>query len=166
MRIGIISDTHDSERRVRTTVDRFNRADVDLVLHAGDYVSPFVVPWLAELTVPLVGVLGNNDGDRDLLAQRFAEHQHFDLRGDFARIEADGAVTALLHGHQRELLDALVGSGGFDYVVRGHSHRAGTERHGRTLLVNPGTASGILAQDPTAAILDTASGSVELLVLR
>lgn len=166
MRIGIISDTHDRQRRVEVAVERFNRADLDMVLHAGDYVSPFVVPWLAALAAPLVGVLGNNDGDHALLAERFAEHDHLDLRGDFARIEADGAVVALLHGHQRELLDALVASQGFDYVVRGHSHRAGTERHGRTLVVNPGTASGILAENPTASILDTATGKVELLVLR
>ncbi len=166
MRIGIISDTHDRQRRIEVAVDRFNRADLDLVLHAGDYVSPFVVSWLAALSAPLVGVLGNNDGDHALLAQRFAEHDRFELRGDFARIEADGTVIALLHGHQRELLEALVASQGFDYVVRGHSHRAGTERHGRTLVVNPGTASGILAPDPTAAILDTATRHVELLVLR
>lgn len=166
MRIGIISDTHDRQRRIEAVVERFNRAALDLVLHAGDYVSPFVVPWLAALSAPLVGVLGNNDGDHALLAERFAERDRFDLRGDFARIETDGAVIALLHGHQRELLDALVASQGFDYVVRGHSHRAGTERHGRTLVVNPGTASGILAEDPTAAILDTATGAVDLLVLR
>jgi putative phosphoesterase len=166
MRIGIISDTHDRQRQVEAAVERFNRADLGLVLHAGDYVSPFVVPWLGKLSAPLTGIFGNNDGDRALLAERFAEHDRFDLRGDFARIEADGVVIALLHGHQRELLDALVASQGFDYVVRGHSHRAGTERHGQTLVINPGTASGILAQDPTAAILDTATGDVELLVLR
>jgi putative phosphoesterase len=166
MRIGIISDSHDRQRRVEAGVERFNRSDLDLVLHAGDYVSPFVVSWLAALTVPLVGVLGNNDGDRPLLAERFAEHDHLDLRGDFARLEVDGAVIALLHGHQRELLEALVLSQGFDYVVRGHSHRHGTERHGRTLVVNPGTASGILAADPTAAILDPGTGAVEMLVLR
>lgn len=166
MRIGIISDTHDRQRRVESAVARFNRANLDLVLHAGDYVSPFVVPWLGALSVPLVGVLGNNDGDRALLAARFAEHDHLDLRGDFARVEADGSTIALLHGHQRELFDALVASQGFDYVVRGHSHRAGTERHGRTLVVNPGTASGILAADPTIAILDTTTGGVEELVLR
>lgn len=165
MRIGIVSDTHDRQRRVEAAVERFNQADLDLVLHAGDYVSPFVVPWLAALSSPLVGVFGNNDGDRALVAERFAEHDHLDLRGDFARIEAEGAVIALLHGHQHELFDALVASQGFDYVVRGHSHRAGTERHGRTLVVNPGTASGILAENPTAAILDTASGAVDLLVL-
>ncbi|HIH04502.1 MAG TPA: metallophosphoesterase [Methanoregulaceae archaeon] len=166
MRIGIISDTHDRQRRIEAAVDRLNRADLDLVLHAGDYVSPFVVPWLAALSAPLVGVLGNNDGDHALLAQRFTEYDRFDLRGDFARVEAEGAVIALLHGHQRELLDALVASQGFDYVVRGHSHRAGTERHGRTLVVNPGTVSGILAEHPTFAILDTAAGEVEVLVLR
>lgn len=166
MRIGIISDTHDRQRRVETAVDRFNRAGLDLVLHAGDYVSPFVVPWLGALDAPLIGVLGNNDGDRALLAQRFCEQDGFDLRGDFALVEADGSRIALLHGHQRELVEALVTSQGFDFIVRGHSHRPGTERHDRTLVINPGTASGILAPDPTALLLDTGTGDTELLVLR
>jgi putative phosphoesterase len=166
MRIGIISDTHDRQGAVKRAVGRFNEAEVALVLHAGDFVSPFVVPWLADLSMQLIGVYGNNDGDRALLAQRFREHDHFDLRGDFAKIDADGASIALLHGHQHELLNALVASQGFDFVVRGHSHRAGTEQHGRTCVVNPGTASGILAEGPTIAILDTSTGTVEVQVIR
>ncbi|NLX49526.1 MAG: metallophosphoesterase [Methanospirillum sp.] len=166
MRIGIISDTHDRQRMVGHAVEWLNRADLDLVLHAGDYVSPFVVPWLAPLSVPLIGVFGNNDGDRVLLAERFAEHDHLELRGDFARIEVEGSEIALLHGHQRELLEALVASQGFDYVVHGHSHRPGTGWQGRTLVINPGTVSGILAEYPTVALLDTDDRTAEVVELR
>jgi len=165
MRIGIISDTHDRRGTIETAVDRFNAERVGLVLHAGDFVAPFVVSWLAGLSAPLVGVFGNNDGDRSLLARRFGEHDHLDLRGDFARIDTDGSVITLLHGHQQELLDALVASQGFDYVVHGHSHRAGAVRRGRTLVVNPGEGCGYLTGRPTAAILDTAIGAVEEVAL-
>ncbi len=161
MRIGIISDTHDRRGTIESAVDRFNVERVDLVLHAGDYVAPFVVSWLARLETPLVGVLGNNDGDRPILARRFGEHDHLDLRGDFAKLEIEGVVIALLHGHQRELLEALVASQGFDYVVHGHSHQAGSVRRGRTLVVNPGEGCGYLTGRPTVAILETASGTVE-----
>ena len=69
MRIGILSDTHDYLDMVDAAVNRLNREGVDLVLHAGDYISPFVVPRLAKLKSPLIGVLGNNDGDHQLLAE-------------------------------------------------------------------------------------------------
>ena len=74
MRIGILSDTHDCLEMVDTAVKQLNGERVDLVLHAGDYVSPFVIPRLANLQSPMIGVLGNNDGDHHLLSARFAEY--------------------------------------------------------------------------------------------
>lgn len=44
MRIGILSDTHDYLEMVDAAVGQLNRERVDLVLHAGDYISPFVIP--------------------------------------------------------------------------------------------------------------------------
>ncbi|KUK61822.1 MAG: Phosphodiesterase [Methanoculleus marisnigri] len=43
MRIGILSDTHDNLQMVDAAVRQLNREQVDLTLHAGDYVSPFVM---------------------------------------------------------------------------------------------------------------------------
>ncbi|PKL61851.1 MAG: metallophosphoesterase, partial [Methanomicrobiales archaeon HGW-Methanomicrobiales-2] len=84
MRIGILSDTHDNLQMVDAAVRQLNREQVDLTLHAGDYVSPFVIPRLANLQSPMIGVLGNNDGDHRLLSARFAEYEHLSLRGTFA----------------------------------------------------------------------------------
>jgi putative phosphoesterase len=36
--IGIISDTHDNLPAIKRAVDLFNEKNVDLVLHAGDFV--------------------------------------------------------------------------------------------------------------------------------
>ncbi len=41
MNIGIISDTHDNLALIKKAVTFFNGEKVDLVLHAGDFVSPF-----------------------------------------------------------------------------------------------------------------------------
>lgn len=165
MRIGIISDTHDRRGMVDAAVERFNQEGVECVLHAGDFVSPFVVSWLSRLESPLVGVFGNNDGDRTLLQERFAEYDHLDLRGDFARLELSGARIALLHGHQRDLLAALIETGWFDYVVHGHSHRAGCSGQGRTRVVNPGEACGYLTGRSTVGILETEGGAWEVVAL-
>lgn len=61
MKIGLISDTHDNIQNIRRAVRKFNDKHVDLVIHAGDIVSPNAVESLAD--VKLVGVLGNNDKD-------------------------------------------------------------------------------------------------------
>jgi putative phosphoesterase len=165
MRIGILSDTHDCLEMVDTAVEQLNRERVDLVLHAGDYVSPFVIPRLANLQSPLIGVLGNNDGDHPLLAAQFAEHDLLSLRGGFAAVTAGGMTIGLLHGDDRELLQALIGRKAFDIVVHGHTHKAEVRRLGSMLVVNPGEVCGYLTGRPTIAVLDTVTRDVELVSL-
>ena len=41
--IGIISDTHDNIYMIDKAVEELNKRQVRLVLHAGDYISPFTV---------------------------------------------------------------------------------------------------------------------------
>ncbi len=83
MRIGILSDTHDNLPMVEKAVARLNGLSPDLVLHAGDFVSPFVIPGLARLSCPCIGVFGNNDGDRAALAARAREAGNVEIRGCF-----------------------------------------------------------------------------------
>lgn len=138
------------------------------MLHAGDYVSPFVIPpRLANLQSPMIGVLGNNDGDHRLLSARFAEHDRLSLRGGtFAAVTAGGmTMGGLLHGDDRELLQALIGRKAFDVVVHGHTHQAQVRTLCGTLVVNPGEACGYLTGRPTVAVLDTGTRNVELLSL-
>lgn len=71
MLIGILADTHDNLEKVDAAVRSLNAKGVEMVLHAGDYVSPFVIPRFANLQSPMIGVLGNNDGDHRLLQRRF-----------------------------------------------------------------------------------------------
>ncbi len=40
MLIGLMADTHDNIHLIDRAVERFNEEGVELVLHAGDYVSP------------------------------------------------------------------------------------------------------------------------------
>ena len=61
MKIGLISDTHDNIENILKAVRKFNSRRVDIVLHAGDFVSPIVLESFAG--IKLVGILGNNDID-------------------------------------------------------------------------------------------------------
>jgi len=163
--VGLIADTHDHLPMVCRAVKKLNESDVELVLHAGDYVAPFAITLFKELKAKLIGVFGNNDGDRELLRKRFSEYEGLEMRGNFAEITVDGLRVALLHGHEEELLKALVNSEGFDVVVHGHTHKAEVYRKGGTLVVNPGEVCGYLSGKSTIALFDTVRREVMLVDL-
>jgi len=162
--VGLIADTHDRLKMVDKAIETLNEQEVKLVLHAGDYVAPFVIPRFKELNAKLVGVFGNNDGDRELLKKKFSD-LGLEIHGGFAELNVDGLKIALLHGHEEELLNALINSEGFDVIVHGHTHKAEVYRKGKTLIVNPGEACGYLSGKPTSALLDTDERNVRILEL-
>ncbi len=155
MRIGAISDTHDCLPMIERAVERLNGERVELVLHAGDLISPFTIPVLARLESELVVVYGNNDGDRELLKRRAEDTKHITMQGEFAEINADGRRIFLLHGTDDGLVTSLVEGNTADMVVSGHTHVPGMERNGKTLALNPGEVCGYLTGKCTVAVIDT-----------
>ena len=73
MVIGIMSDTHDRLDAIDKAINYFNSQNVTDVLHAGDLVSPFVVPRFLELKSKLHFVWGNNEGAREFTKVKFAD---------------------------------------------------------------------------------------------
>ncbi|MDH7593858.1 MAG: metallophosphoesterase [Methanomicrobiales archaeon] len=165
MFIGIISDTHDRLDMIDEAVKVLNDGNVDLVLHAGDFVSPFVLPRLFALKAPVIGVFGNNDGDRALLAKRAAERGNFELCREFAVVEAEERRIFLIHGADPELADRFAALGCFDAVVRGHTHHAGIKREGKTLVVNPGEVCGYITGLSSIAVMETNEMEAEIIEL-
>jgi len=165
MIVGLLSDTHDRLPLIDEAVKQLNEMNVELVLHAGDYISPFVASNFKQLKAPLIGVFGNNDGDRRFLEKKFAEFGA-DLRGRFAFMVVDGLRIALLHGDETELMRSLLELESHDVLVCGHTHVPKTYRKGRTLVINPGEACGYLSGKPTISILDTETLDVKTIQLK
>jgi uncharacterized protein len=165
MLIGAISDTHDNLPLIEKVVQALNEQKVGLVLHAGDYVAGFVVPKLAKLNCPLIGVFGNNDGDQELLKKRFSETNNCTIHDRFTQITIESYRIALLHGHETELLNAIVDSGYFDAVIHGHSHNLSIEQKGKTLSINPGELCGYLTGKSTVVIFDTIKQQARIIEL-
>ena len=163
MLIGLISDTHDNLPLVEKAIKRLNDENVTLVLHAGDYTSPFTVPKFRTLNCRLIGVFGNNDGDHELLRKRFIETENCEVRGSFAQVDVKGFKIALVHGDEPELQNALVDCGGFDAVVSGHTHVSVNKAKGKTLVVCPGEVCGYLYGKPSLALLDTAKREAKII---
>ncbi|PUA31207.1 MAG: hypothetical protein B9J98_07355 [Candidatus Terraquivivens tikiterensis] len=150
MLVGIVSDTHDDLDRIRRAVQVFRERRVDVVIHCGDWVSPFSVREFKGLKV--LSVLGNNDGDLLLLDKTLRE-MGSSLEGRFASIGLDNKKIAVIHGEYPELVEALIKSGMYDVVAHGHTHKRRCERFNDTLALNPGWDSVIL--------YDEASGMAE-----
>jgi len=160
MKIGILSDTHDRLPLIERAVERFHEAGVRLVLHAGDFVSPFTAIPLAKIEAQFMGVFGNNDGDRLYLTTRFEGIGPIHL--GYHTFEIDGLRAVLMH--EPKSIDALVASGHYDLVVYGHTHEVDL-REGACVVVNPGEGCGYLTGRATAAIFDTQTRTPELIEL-
>jgi putative phosphoesterase len=170
MLVGVISDTHDHLDNTRLAARILSERNVSLALHLGDIVSPFTLRLLADsIDSRLLGVYGNNDGDK-LLLSRIASERGWMLVEQPYILEVDGRRLLLLHGFGSRdktvlLVDSLAASSRFDAVLYGHTHKADLRRVGDTLVLNPGPVSGYLADKPSLAILDTDSMEAEIIYL-
>ncbi len=162
--IGVIADTHDRLPLLDKAVERLNEEKVELVLHAGDYIAPFVAAHLKPLKAELIGVFGNNDGDRELLRKRLSD-LGAEIRGRFAEVMIEGLRIGMVHGEDEELLQSLINVGGYDVIIHGHTHEAKTYQKGKTIVINPGEACGYLTGKSTIATLDTKTLDVKIIPL-
>ena len=127
-RIGIITDTHGL---YDPAVERhFSR--VGEILHAGDIGGQEVLRRLRRLA-PVTAVSGNVDG--------------YEASGIPRRriLRRSGVKIALCHvlfekGKMTPDAEAWLDREQPDVCVFGHSHRPTMDRHGRTVLFNPGSA--------------------------
>jgi hypothetical protein len=154
MRVGVISDTHLGAAAVKLPDALVSGLrGVDLILHAGDWVSPHVVA-LVEAIAPVESVAGNNDGPD--IASRF---------GYSKRLELGGVRIGLVHGDgfrkttAERALDTFADDAP-DVVVFGHSHIPERRQVGRTLLFNPGSPTDKRRQPQYSyGVLTVQSGS-------
>jgi len=158
--IGLISDTHDNIHAIDRAVKRFNEEGVGLVLHGGDYIAMFTARHFQPLEAPLVGVYGNNCAERESLKKAYGE-VGAEIKGFFAEVDVGGTRVALIHGHRQEDVDRAYG-GGFDVIVRGHTHRASVAEENGILVINPGEACGYVTGRSTIAFLDSERRTVWL----
>ncbi|UCD39976.1 MAG: metallophosphoesterase [Candidatus Bathyarchaeota archaeon] len=164
MIIGIMADTHDRLPLVDKAVRMLNEEEADLVLHAGDYIAPFVIPRFRPLKAKFIGVFGNNDGERIGLKMKFREI-NAEIHGNFAEVTVDGLRITLMHGSEEELLRSLINVESHDIIIHGHTHEAQTYRKGKTLVINPGEVCGYLTERSTIALLDSQTKEARIIEL-
>jgi len=158
MRIGLISDTHIPEVAKATppqVMEVFS--GVDLILHAGDI---FVVSVLDELQSIAPVLAARGDDDYGIQDERLREMQNLTIEGLSLYVIHSSQYWArdLIEHPERHDLEKAP-----DIVVFGHTHRDIVQTVGKSLLVNPGSATLPYYQQRlgTVALVDINAGKVE-----
>ncbi|MFW5703445.1 MAG: YfcE family phosphodiesterase [Patescibacteria group bacterium] len=174
MKIGVIADTHDH-------VDIFGKVGtvlkdrgVEMIVHCGDWCAPYSVALFAKVmnkmcpNVPINGVFGNNDGDIYRIIQTVeSEELAVFIQRDIMELEEDGKKIAIYHGTEEAIVNALLNSGNYQVVMRGHTHVGSIDSVNNTLHINPGTVSsysnGTILDKVSIAVYDTVAHQAELI---
>ncbi len=162
VRIGLLADTHDRVPAITNLLEKLSDKGVSIVMHAGDYCSPFSLAPYHERGMALLGVFGRNDGDRESLAAYAARGMGTEIYESPHSFEVGGKRILLVHD-LAEVSSRSIES--HDYVIHGSSHLQVQKTVGKTLIINPGEACGWIHGKCTAAILDLDTGEVESLTL-
>lgn len=158
MRIGLISDTHIPDVAKVTppqVMEVFG--GVDLILHAGDICEVSVLDELQSIA-PVLAARG--DDDYQIRDERVQEIQNLTI---------DGLTLYVIHSSQywaRDLIEHPERHNlekAPDIVVFGHTHRDIVQTVGKSLLVNPGSATFPYYQLRlgTVALVDINAGKAE-----
>jgi hypothetical protein len=157
-----MADTHDRVPAVTNLLEKFAAKGVSMVMHAGDYCSPFCLAPFHQSGMALLGVFGRNDGDPETISAYAARGMGTEIYESPHSFDVGGKRILLVHD-LAEITGRSIES--HDYVIHGSSHLQSQKMVGTTLVVNPGEACGWLHGKCTAAILDTDTGEVEDIVL-
>lgn len=162
MLVGLMSDTHDRVPAIAELVKRMADRGVGMILHAGDFCSPFSLQPFQDANVALAGVFGHNDGDPEGLTS-FAEqgmgHELFESPHSLTI----GEIKILLVHDIGDVTARSIKA--HHVVVHGLEHQQSMKTRGETLIINPGEACGWINGSPTAAVLDLESRHVEFIKL-
>ncbi len=135
MTIGVVSDTHMPRfgRKLPAALrDGFLMAGVERILHLGDFTTPQIADWFAQLA-PFDAVAGNNDPPE--LWERFGRKKIVTCAGvRLGMIHGDGIRKTTLE----RAMDAFRADR-VDGILFGHSHNAYCTRHGKVWVFNPGS---------------------------
>jgi uncharacterized protein len=162
MLIGLIADTHDRLPAIAELVRQMQEAGVGMVLHAGDYCSPFALRAFEEAHLSLAGVFGRNDGDPQGLVTRAQSAFGTELFESPHSFELGGRRLLLVHDigdvNKRSIAS-------HEIVIHGSTHQQEMKTRGDTLIVNPGEGCGWLYGTPSAALIELDSREVHFLTL-
>ena len=186
MKIGVISDTHGHEMRFQKACDKFFY-NADLILHAGDVLyhgprNPMLEDYnpaglarkINNSKIPIVIARGNCDSDVDQNVIKLP------IQAPYAYIYAMGKRIILTHGTQftycndpenpnwQKMINEIADQANnlsADIFITGHIHNNILEKHGSSILLNPGSPALPNRKDKKPTIAVITDDKIEILDL-
>lgn len=159
MKIAIMSDSHDRWDHLEKAVNIANEEQCEVLLFAGDLITPPGIAVLEKFDGQVKFVWGNNEGERLGMTRKFDASNKLELCGDIFEGEIEGLKIYMNHYPRNAQLAAK--SGEFDLCVFGHTHEYFEEKVGDVWLINPGEIQGYATGKVTFIIFDTESKTLE-----
>lgn len=170
MKIAIISDTHDNLPNLEKCLAWCRQQETKILVHCGDIACADTVEFMAaKFFGDMHLVYGNMDfGRRDEIYIACDNLPACRLHGDEGEIfltdENDKRIK-IAFCHFPEDAKRLAGTGKFNLVFYGHTHRPWMETlPNNCQMINPGTLGGLFNK-ATFAMYDTVTGKLELKIL-
>lgn len=158
MLIGLIADSHDNLDALEYWVEYFNYRGADVLLHAGDVISPFCVSVLDDFENSVYVTFGNNDGDRDTLRKKA---EGTDVNFKDGPVTLDLTESTVLMSHKPSNLPDEY-SPEVDLIVHGHTHERRYAEDSSPPVVNPGEAGGWLSGTSSAVLVTADSDRLDV----
>ena len=141
MLIAILSDSHDQILHLQRAVEYATLQGAEILIHCGDLISPFMLPYLASFKGQVHLIYGNNVGDQHLISSRCeTEINNIQHHGIFGAITVNQLQIAF--HHYPELAYGVAETGKYDIVCCGHNHICTVKKINSCLLLNPGDLLG------------------------
>jgi hypothetical protein len=168
MKILITSDSHDRWDYLGKAVKKGTEAGCEVMLFAGDLVTPSGIKTLEEFPGEVHMILGNNEGEIVGLTRIVDTKPNIILHHDFGEstmeLEIDGLKFYMNHYPSYVLNAAKTGK--YDVCIYGHDHEYHEEKlENGTLLLNPGEITINKTGTSTCMLFDTKTKSVEKIIL-
>jgi putative phosphoesterase len=173
MIVGVISDTHDNLGGLKKAIQILKENRVEMVVHCGDWVSPYTLEFFDEevqpLKVPIKSVLGNNPGDikRIIRDNSLKKNPVEWAKTVTLKLDLGDKKAIVYHGDDYEILGALIDCQKYDVVFTGHTHTPRNEMVGKTLVLNPGATcyacEGKIIEKASVAIYDSTTNQAKII---
>lgn len=167
MLIGIMSDSHDNINAIQKAIKIFKERQVEKILHLGDIVAPFTIKYFKDVGNKLIGIFGNNDGDKFTLMDVFGKYEA-KLSEAPLELEIDSKKIIMIHGYRspdttKFFVESLAHMKKYDIILYGHTHVLDNRVIDKTRIINPGETCGYLTAKRTVVLYNTKTDSVELI---
>lgn len=166
MLYAVVSDTHDNYYNLEQAVKIIKSRDITTCFHLGDFCAPgFIRAMVSHQDLKWVCVWGNVDGAKAKIILDQKDNHNFDIVEESFR-EFDTPDGKIFLVHFPLLAQHAAKTGEYKAVFYGDNHTKKVEAlDNGTLLANPGELVGFKTGQPSFAIWDSATNTMEIVDL-